>query len=172
MEEQAKDYSHINGWGIDADPKNDPTYPMKHRTNEEHKGYSWERPPQQPITMEVLHSIERPNVTAVYGTAMPPSGLSGMIRRFAFKHSENSYLHWLPLLVADRVNVVEGLIEDVAEGKVPNIFSEKGYSADWDHNRSGLAVRAAVGAAVVGAVVLMCAGEKNRKRWFNQLMDR
>jgi hypothetical protein len=35
MENLAKDYSHIKGWGVDADPKNDPTYPMKHRTNDE-----------------------------------------------------------------------------------------------------------------------------------------
>jgi hypothetical protein len=118
MENRIKDYTQIKGWGIDADPKNDPTYPMKHRTNEEHKGYSWERPTQQPIDIEVLHSIERPNVTAVFGTSIPPSGLSGMIRRFAFKYSENSYLHWLPLLLADRVNVVEGLVEDISEGKV------------------------------------------------------
>ena len=48
MENSPKDYSHIKGWGIDADPKNDPTYPMKNRTNEEHKGYSWDRPTLQP----------------------------------------------------------------------------------------------------------------------------
>ncbi len=34
---------------MDADPKNDPTYPMKKRNNGEHAGYSWERPPQQPV---------------------------------------------------------------------------------------------------------------------------
>ncbi|WP_276497131.1 hypothetical protein [Pontibacter litorisediminis] len=170
--DEVKDYSHINGWGIDADPKNDPTYPIKHRTDEEQKGYSWERPPQQPINMEVLHSIERPNVTAVFGTAAPPSGLSGMIRRFAFKYSENSYLHWLPLLIADRVNVVEGLVEDMKDGKAPNIFAEKGYGAQWKHDPAGMITRVAVGAAVVGGIVLMFAGEKKRKKWFYKLMER
>ena len=81
MENSAQNYQHIKGWGVDADPKNDPTYPMKHRTNEEHAGYSWVRPSQQPVNIEVLHSNERPNVTAVFGTSSPPSGLSGMIRR-------------------------------------------------------------------------------------------
>ena len=103
----------IPGWGIDADPENDPTYPMKQRTNEEHEGYSWDRPTQQSVDVEILHSNERPNVTAVFGTSTPPSGLSGAIRRFAFKHSENEYSHWLPLLLADRVNVVEGIIDDL-----------------------------------------------------------
>src|ERR671921_2755031 len=97
-----KDPSQIEGQGIDADPKNDPTSPMKHPTDGEHAGYSWERPPQQPIDVEILHSNERPNVTAVFGTSTPPSGLSGMIRRFAFQFSESEYGHWLPLLLADR----------------------------------------------------------------------
>ena len=150
-----KDYSHIKGWGIDADPKNDPTYPMKHRTDAEHEGYSWERPPLQPATVEVLHSIERPNLTAAFGTSTPPSGLSGMIRRFAVKYSENSYLHWLPLLMADRVNVVEGVLDDFMHGKVPNIFAEKGYKADWEHNRTGLFQKVAVAALVTTAAVLL-----------------
>ena len=81
MEHTAKDPSQIKGWGVDVDPKNDPTYPMKNRNNGEHAGYGLERPPQQPITIEVLHSNERPNVTSVFGTSTPPSGLSGAIRR-------------------------------------------------------------------------------------------
>ena len=156
-----KDYSHIKGWGIDADPKNDPTYPMKHRTDAEHEGYSWDRPTQQPINVEVLHSIERPNVTAVFGTSVPPSGLSGMIRRYAFKHSENSYLHWLPLLLADRVNVVEGVIEDLGKGSVPNIFAEKGWKADWEHNRSGLITKVGILALVTTAAVVLLTRKKD-----------
>ena len=37
--ERGGDHSHIKGWGIDADPKNDPTYPMKNRTDEEIRGF-------------------------------------------------------------------------------------------------------------------------------------
>jgi hypothetical protein len=33
------DTSRIKGWGVDADPRNDPTYPMKRRDNGEHAGY-------------------------------------------------------------------------------------------------------------------------------------
>jgi hypothetical protein len=155
MQNTANQYSHIKGWGVDIDPKNDPTYPMKHRTNEEHKGYSWDRPTQQPDSVEVLHSNERPNVTAVFGTSTPPSGLSGMIRRFAFKYSESSYGHWLPLLLADRVNVVEGVIDDLRRGHVPNIFAEKGWKAEWQHNRKGLITKVAVSVLVTTAVVTL-----------------
>ena len=141
----------IKGWGIDADPKNDPTYPYKHRNNGEHKGYTWERPPLQPVTVEVLHSNERPNITAVFGTTSPPTGLSGAIRRFAFKYSENSYGHWLPLLLADRVNAVEGVLDDIRHGHFPNIFAEKGYKGKWKHDSAGTAARIGM---IVGVAAL------------------
>ena len=156
MENTIKNYEQINGWGVDADPKNDPTYPMKNRTDDEQTGYSWERPTQQPVDIEVLQSIERPNVSAVFGTSVPPSGLSGKIRRYAFRYSENHYGHWLPLLLADRINVVEGIIDDFKQGRIPNIFAEKGLKADWKYNRSGLITRVLVVTAItVGVVALM-----------------
>lgn len=34
--------------------------------------------------------------------------MSGAIRRRAFRHSEKDLRHWMMLLLADRVNVVEG----------------------------------------------------------------
>src|SRR5687767_2015817 len=118
--DQPKD--HIPGWGIDADPENDPTYPMKHWNGADYQRINYEKPPQQPIDIEVLHSNERPGVTRVFGTSTPPSGLSGMIRRWAFKYSEATTAHWMGLIFADRVNVVEGYIEDLTHGIVPNIF--------------------------------------------------
>lgn len=155
MENKEKDYKHIKGWGIDADTKNDPTYPMRDRSKEEHNGYNWDRPTQQPINIEVLHSIERPNVTAVFGTSIPPSGLSGMLRRYAFKYGEGSFAHWIPLIVADRINVVEGLIDDIGHGKVPNIFAEQGMKAEWKYDKMGLLQKFAVGAAITTAVVAL-----------------
>lgn len=145
--------SQVKGWGVDADPENDPTYPMKTRNNGEHAGYSWERPPQQPIDVEVLHSNERPNVSATFGTSTPPAGLSGMIRRRAFDYSENSYAHWVPLMLADRIGMVEGVVSDLAHGHVPNIFGEMGLKAEWKHNRTGFLLKIAAGAVVTATVV-------------------
>jgi hypothetical protein len=153
MQETAKDYSRIKGWGVDADPKNDPTYPMKTRNNREHEGYNWERPSQQPINTEVLHSNERPNITAVFGTSTPPSGLSGIIRRVAFTYSESSYGHWLPLMLADRVSAVEGVIDDLKQGHVPNIFEEMGWKAEWRHSRKSMVRQAFVGAVLASFAV-------------------
>lgn len=146
--DEMMDTTQIKGWGVDADPENDPAYPMKVRNNAEHAGYTWERPPQQETDVEVLHSNERPNLAATFGTAVPPSGLSGMIRRGAFQFSENSYAHWLPLMLADRIQVVEGVLDDLSRGKIPNIFSEMGWKAEWKHNRTNLLTKVAVGVGI------------------------
>ncbi len=153
MEHTPKEPSQIKGWGVDADPKNDPTYPMKHRSDGEHAGYSWERPPQQPSTNEILHSIERPDVTSVFGTSTPPSGLSGVIRRIAFRYSESSFGHWLPLMLADRVGVVEGVLDDLKDGHVPNVFAELGWKAEWKHNRRSLLRRILVRVILISAAI-------------------
>jgi hypothetical protein len=147
------DTSHIKGWGIDADPENDPTYPIKNRTNEEHKGYSWERPPQQPQEVEILKSVERPNITAVFGTSTPPAGLSGMIRRQAYKYSESSLGRWVPLILADRIGVVEGVIDDIGKGIFPNIFKETGWTGEWKYDRQRAMNRIAIAAAITACVV-------------------
>lgn len=144
-----QDMSHIKGWGIDADPENDPTYPMRQRTNDNHQGYNWQRPTQQLSGEEVLHSIERPNVTAVYGTSVPPAGLSGMVRRCAFRYGEGSYAHWLLLLLADRVNSIEGIADDLWHGRLPNTCAEKGVKAQWQYDKKTVLKKAAVTTVVV-----------------------
>lgn len=158
---QITDYAHIPGWGIDADPENEPTYPMKNWTGDDHRRLGWERPPLQRADVEVLKSIERPHLTAVFGTSTPPSGLSGRIRRYAFTYSESHYGHWLPLILADRVNVIEGIIDDLKQGHIPNIFAEKGWKAEWKHNPRGLIKKVAVGLVVTGAIIAVLR-RKNR----------
>jgi hypothetical protein len=165
MDKYLIDPKAVPGWGIDADPDNDPTYPMKpNRTDVEQQGYTWERPTQQAADVEILQSNERPNLSAVFGTASPPSGLSGMIRRWAFRWSENEYNHWLPLILADRVNVVEGIIEDIGHGKFPNIWKEKGYNASWKHDRTSLILRLSAAAAVTAGLVLWLSSDGDKKK--------
>jgi hypothetical protein len=130
-----QDKSHILGWGVDADPKNDPTYPMKTHTDHDHDGYTWNRPQQQPVNIELLKTIERPNVSAVFGDSIEPEGFSGKIRRFAFQYGEGRFRHWIPLILADRVQEIEAIIEDIKSGHYPNIFKEKGFPAAWKYNK-------------------------------------
>ncbi|HUR56292.1 MAG TPA: hypothetical protein VM029_01185 [Opitutaceae bacterium] len=150
--------ANIPGWGVDADTENDPTYPMKQRNNGEHAGYSWDRPPQQPPTVQVLHSNERPNLSATFGTSTPPRGLSGMLRRFAFRYSESNYGHWLPLMAADRIGVFEGIAGDLMHGRVPNFFAERGGKAEWRFNRTSIIWRTILRVLLwVGVIVALVA---------------
>jgi hypothetical protein len=149
----APDRSAIPGWGVDADPDNDPTYPFRDRASDDHSG-RWARPPVQDSDVEILQSIEHKQQPAVFGTSTPPSGLSGVLRRGAFKYSESHWAHWLMLMGADRINVVEGVLQDLTRGQIPNIPAEMGMRTEWRHNRKELVTKLAVTAAV-GAVAIM-----------------
>ena len=159
------DVSAVVGWGVDADPENDPTYPYRDRAGDHGLSNDWERPSQQQSDVELLRSIEHSHMPAVYGTATPPSGLSGMIRRLAFRYSESHWGHWLMLMGADRVNVVEGVVQDLARGRIPNIPAEMGIRSEWKHNKKGLATKLAVTGAVAAlayAVLRRQGGDRER----------
>jgi hypothetical protein len=163
MENLEEKYKHIKGWGIDADPENEPTYPMKKWTGDDHNRLDYERPPQQPVNIELLKSNERPTVSAVFGTSTPPKGLSGTLRRKAFQYSEGEWRHWLILVLADRVNMLEGIAEDLAHGHVPNVVKERGWPAEWEHNKKSMATKIAVGAAISLTVVALLSQRKKKK---------
>jgi len=154
----------IPGWGIDANPENDPTYPMKHATGADHQRIHYDKPPQQPLSVEILQSIERPSITRVFGTSTPPSGISGMIRRFAYKFSEGDARHWLSLILADKVNVVEGVVDDLKQGYVPNIFVERGWNAEWKYNRKAFTQKIVIGAAITAVAVVLISRNKKKSK--------
>ena len=153
-EHQRKPPAGIEGWGADLDPAVRPAYPME-RTPPRFINVHWDELEHQRPTVKVFHSKERPGLTPVFGTAQPPSGVSGLIRAGAFRYSENDLRHWLMLLFADRVNVVEGLLDDLAHGHVPNLFAEMGGPAEWRYNRAGFLRKAFVAGAVVGLLYVM-----------------
>jgi hypothetical protein len=164
--QQHGDMSHIPGWGADLDLKNRPAVPME-RTPPRLHNVHWDEPEHQHAHVEVLHSIERPGVTPIFGTSVPPSGLSGRLRELAFRWSENDMRHWLMLLLADRINVGEGLVSDLARGHIPNIPAEMGARAEWQYNRAGFVRKALAVSAIVGiGVYLMQRGNgRDHHRW-------
>lgn len=101
----------IPGWGADLDRANRPAVPME-RTPPRLDGVHWGDPEPQISNVEILQSTEHFKRPPVFGTSVPPRGVSGWIRRRAFRHSENDLRHWLMLLFADRVDVVESLASD------------------------------------------------------------
>ncbi|MFD0941521.1 hypothetical protein [Pedobacter boryungensis] len=159
------DYKSIPGWGMDSDPENEPTYPMKNYTGDDHNRSNYERASQQPISVEILQSTERPKPPVVFGTSVPPKGLSGQIRRYAFQHSEDRYRHWIPLILADRINMVEGVIDDLKKGYIPNVFAERGWKAEMKYNPRGLAIKV-LAMAAAGTLIWWSLKSKKSKGFF------
>ncbi|HET6433428.1 hypothetical protein [Dyella sp.] len=108
-----RSHEHIPGWGVDLDRRDRPAVPME-RKPPRLQGVHWDEPVPQQSNVEVLTSTEHMRRPPVYGTSVPPRGLSGRIRRRAFRHSENDLRHWLMLLFADRVDAVESAVGDGA----------------------------------------------------------
>jgi len=57
----------------------------------------------------------RGQMTAVFGTAQPVRGLSGLLRRIAYSIPETRARHWMALLLADRVDVWEHRLVKLAK---------------------------------------------------------
>lgn len=147
------DYHQVLGWGVDLDPKNRPMFPRERHSdvkNVRGKVRYWQVPHQK-----VHVSIEHPNITPVFGTASPPKGLSGLLRNYAYHYSEGTNRHWMTLVIADRIDVIESLISDALRGRPDNIVREKGWAANWKHaETSDRAKYLAVGAAIFGGIAL------------------
>lgn len=154
----------IYGWGVDADPKNEPTYPIKQYNGDDHQRINWERPPLQKEKVEVLMSTERPYNTAVFGTPNPPAWLSGIVRRFAFRYSENMLRHWLPLLLADKINVVEGIIGDLLRFRLPNYYRDTGWSVIAKHNPKLLKKKIIIRLVAIGLITYFILRNKRKAR--------
>lgn len=99
--------ARIPGWGVDLDPADRPSYPRE-SLDLRPPGAPPGLPEQQPHEGYRERSIEHADLTPAFGTAQPLRGLSGMIRKHAYdRYSEARTAHWLLLIAADRVDVVE-----------------------------------------------------------------
>ena len=144
--------SGIIGWGVDADPNNDPTYPIRNQLGDRGLTRQWTRPAIQQPHVEILQSIEHLRQPAVVGTSTPPKGLSGMLRRVAFRWSESNWMHWLILFGADRINVVEGIFSDLLHARIPNIPAEMGIRSELKYNKAGFVRKLLITAIVLAAI--------------------
>jgi hypothetical protein len=144
----------IPGWGTDLDHANRPAIPME-RTPPRFIHVPQGQPVQQAQTVEVFCSPERPGITPLFGTAQPPKWLSGALRRLAYKLPENDVRHWLMLIAADRVNTVEGIVDDLRHGHVPNVLGEMGIRSELRYNPAGLVRKALITTVVVGGAMAL-----------------
>lgn len=98
--------ARIPGWGVDLDPRDRPSVPRE-RFDPQATGARWDFPERQPEHSPRERSNEHKFLTPVFGTACPPRGVSGRMRRYAYKYSEARSAHWLILMAADRVDAME-----------------------------------------------------------------
>jgi hypothetical protein len=110
---------------VDLDPKDRPAVP-KEKFNPGATGAHWNFPERQPAKWPREKSPEHAFLTPVFGTACPPKGLSGLIRRYAYRFSEGRTLHWLLLMGADRVDVVESRLQALLSGRPDSRILETG----------------------------------------------
>ncbi len=106
----ANDISAIRG--IDAARADRPGVPKERQPPEPLANAHWLAPDRQANTVKgktvtVLMHADRNELTPVFSTQVPPRGLSGLIRRAAYRIPDNYVKHWLLLLVADRVDAHE-----------------------------------------------------------------
>jgi hypothetical protein len=103
--------------GYDQPRENRPGVPMEAEPRVD-GGAHREPPAQQQSGGPHLHRKGIDKLTPVYGTAQPPRGASGVLRRAAYQIPEHDFRHWMALLVADRVDILEHRLEDLAHGRI------------------------------------------------------
>ena len=100
-------HAHIPDWGVDRDPSKRPGVPRE-TPPRPLGGAHWRTPEAQPPPpVTVLHRPGLAELTPVFSTEVPPHGLSGRIRRFAYTFPDQVVWKWELLLVADRVDMIE-----------------------------------------------------------------
>lgn len=126
--------ARIPGWGADLDPADRPSVPQE-RFDPGATGAHWRFPERQPEHGSRERSIEHAGLTPVFGTAQPLKGLSGVLRRHAYRrYSEGRAAHWLVLIAADRVDVVESVVGSALRGRPENPLTGTGLHAEVAHH--------------------------------------
>lgn len=95
-----------NGWGTDHSPLERPGIPQEQDPPRRLASAHW-------LDLEQQASMPTPLVgqgmklTPVFSSAVPPRGVSGALRRIAYRIPDYRARRWLLLMIADRIDVVE-----------------------------------------------------------------
>jgi len=161
--------SRVSGWGVDLAPENRPGVP-KEKAPPQGTGAHWSLPAQQPVTVPIQITTFRQGITPVFGTACPPHGLSGLMRQLAYKINEDKVSHWMMLIMADRVDVAEDILGDLARLRLPRPFAEMGLKTEFTKpsgiaysTRNRVLLAACAGVALLGITKLLT-GDPSRSR--------
>lgn len=138
------------GDAVDADLSARPGVPMEAEPAQ--AAGEPQRPERQAGAEHHLKRSAIDEPTPVVGTAQPPRGLSGMIRRAAYAIPETRARHWMLLMLGDRVDVMEGRLGRSLAGPVERL----GYddAAAWTRANPWPAAIAAATGVVATALAL------------------
>ena len=121
--------ARIPGCGVDLDPGVRPAVPKLQSLP---TGAHWEFPERQPEKRPRERSIEHKFLTPVFGTACPPKGASGALRKLSYRtYSEGRAAHWLLLIAADRVDAWESHLRSFATLRPDNPITETGVLSEF-----------------------------------------
>jgi hypothetical protein len=97
--------SDIRDWGVDT-PDQRPGIPRETEPRRVRAAW-WDEPERQagPDADSARPSYKP--LTPVFGTAQPACGLSGLVRKAAYQVPEYKTVHWMGLLLADRISWIE-----------------------------------------------------------------
>jgi hypothetical protein len=105
MPERGVERPRPPGHGVDAPPGVRPGVPRERVPAD--AGAAWWGRPEQQRGVGALSREGLGAATPVFGTAQPPRGLSGLLRRAAYRIPEHRTARWMLLLAGDRVDVLE-----------------------------------------------------------------
>jgi len=134
--------ARIPGWGADLDPADRPSVPRE-RFDLDRSGAHWTFPEQQPERWPRERSVEHAILTPVFGTSCPPRGISGAMRKLAYRrYSEARAAHWLLLIAADRVDSTGHHVRSLLTLRPGDPFTQTGIRSEISHH--GIASRLGV----------------------------
>jgi hypothetical protein len=116
------DQTRMPGWGVDRDPATRPGVPMERPP----AMIGAAAPPAQPAPEPVVKTVSRDGMPPVFGTSIPPRGLSSVLRRAAYEIPDHKPRHWMLLLFADRIDVWEGRLADLGPRRLAALVAGLG----------------------------------------------
>jgi hypothetical protein len=126
--------ARIPGWGADLDPADRPSVPREWPPTPA-PGSHWVKPEPQEPRGSRERSIEHLELPPVFGTSVPLRGVSGAIKRLAYRrYSEARAAHWLLLLLGDRVDAFGSHARSFLTTRPDNPITETGVLAELKYS--------------------------------------
>lgn len=153
MEQERAHEAH----GADASDEQRPGVPMEAEPTAD-EGAPPRGPAQQESDEPHFTRAGTDHLTPVYGTAQPPYGLCGQLRRLAYRIPEHRARHWALLMLADRLDVVEATLGGALGRTARRLGAGEGVARKLEHN----ALPVLLGAAAAGFLLTRGGGGNGR----------